>query len=201
MWILHESSLIYLSVYLFHVNDNILNIYDIIMTQKMNELPYHTHGSYKQVYKYQHPFWLCSNITCTKGALNWIHSIREGSHHLYCSHCWPDSWSSLREVGRICVHNFVRSSKYTRQLDAINTRVNRNIHHHSKLPKLAKVSGSIIGAPTTYIRDESRPKKVLLVQSKTTNVRVRQLTCLLAYTEYHNHCVLRPIETQSPGSS
>lgn len=81
-----------------------------------------------------------------------------------------------------------------------------------------------------HIRLESLPKMKRLPQSETTNILVRQLTCLLdfegvanvlieqnkhtqkerelheweyiylAYTEYQSHWELWPMETQSPGS-
>lgn len=38
-----------------------------------------------------------------------------------------------------------------------------------------------------YIRLESLPNMNRLVQSEITKNLVRQLTCLLAYTEYHSH--------------
>ena len=53
----------------------------------------------------------------------------------------------------------------------------------------------------SHIRLESLPKIPLFVQSKTTRALVRQLTCLLAYTEYQSHWAERPLWTQSPGSS
>lgn len=44
-------------------------------------------------------------------------------------------------------------------------------------------------------------KKILECGVRCDTVDIRENDTYLAYTEYQSHCVLRPIETQSPGSS